>query len=221
MKNNALTIDKNTYVLISILWFIFGFAITSLIASHVITMDRYVLVIIYLVAMSTGLIAYFRNQISLIVQDTKWQEAVTFIGISLLFHALTSYVILTYFEQPIWPFESRNTSFLLMNKYYVWAKPIDVFVQHVLINLLVFKLRTLKLNLRQITKIIVITFGCIHIFQALRTELIISYAYTAVAIIFSFLFPKMILQTRNGYIYNFMIHLAVYNVAALIAWTLY
>ncbi len=37
----------------------------------------------------------------------------------------------------------------------------------------------------------------------------------------SVLYPYLLLRTRNGYIFNFMFHLGLYNVAALVAWLFY
>lgn len=213
--------NKNKNIVASILWFILGFVAISLISTQVITMDRYGLVTLYLLAVTISLVAYFRKELTEVVQGTKWYEAIILIGTSLLIHGATSYLVITYLNQPTWPFDSRGASFLLMNGYYVWTKPIDVFVQQVLINLLVLRLKNLGMVLNQITQLFVIGFGSIHIFQTLRTDLLVGLTYTAVAIIFSFVFPRMILRVSNGYIYNFMIHLAVYNIAAILAWTLY
>jgi len=103
-----------------------------------------------------------------------------------------------------------------MNNFYLWVKPFDVFFQQLLIVLLVTKLQRYKLNLKQIQILLVFGFGAIHIFQTLRTDIFISLAYIFVAVIFSFLFPYMILKVRNGYIFNYMIHLGIYNLAAFL-----
>ena len=196
-----------------------GFAVTSLVS--IIFMQNYWLVIVLLLVILVGLVTFFKKEISKLVKDTKWYEAVILVGSSLLIHGITSYFILTYLEQPTWQFESRESSFLLMNGYYVWAKPLDVMMQQLLIVLLVLRLIDLKMSINQITKLLIIGFGFTHIFQLLRTDLLIGLLYLITPIIFSFVFPRMILKVKNGFIYNFMIHLAVYNIAALLAWTLW
>ena len=74
---------------------------------------------------------------------------------------------------------------------------------------------------KQITLLFVVGFGAIHIFQTLKTDVIIGLGFTLFAILGAFIFPHMILNVRNGYLYNYMIHLGVYNLAALLTWTLY
>jgi len=199
--------------------FVLGFAATSLVS--IIYMQNYWLVIVLLLVILVGFITFFKKEILKLVKDTKWYEAVVLVGSSLLIHGITSYLILTYLEQPMWQFDSRESSFLLMNGFYVWAKPIDVMMQQLLIVLLVLRLNDLKMNINQITKLFVVLFGAIHAFQFLRTDLLIGLLYLITSIIFSFVFPRMILKVKNGFIYNFMIHLAVYNIGALLAWTLW
>ncbi|MFH1959514.1 MAG: hypothetical protein ABIJ22_04280 [Patescibacteria group bacterium] len=210
---------KNMNVIISVLWFVFAFAVTGIIS--IIFMQNHWLLIFIFSAISLGLIVFFRKEILKLVKDTKWHEVVALIGISLFVHGVTSYFILKYLEQPTWPFDRNGISFLLMNGFYVWAKPIDVMMQQLLIVLLVLRLNSLKMNINQITKLFVVLFGAIHAFQFLRTDFIIGLLYFITSIIFSFVFPKMILRVRNGFIYNLMIHLAVYNIGALLAWMVY
>lgn len=212
-------IMKNKNVAKSVLWFVFGFAVTALIS--IFLMQNHRLVIILLLLFSTGLILFFKEDLLKLVKNTKWYEAVSLISVSLLVHGTSSYLILKYLEQPEWLFDSRGSSFLLMNDFYVWAKPMDIMAQQLLILLLVLKLNDLKMSVNQITKLFVVGFGAAHVFQLLRTDLIIGLLYLVTAIIFSFVFPRMILKVRNGFIYNFMIHLFAYNAAAMVAWVLY
>tara|TARA_B100001971_G_C17746211_1_gene313171 strand:- start:120 stop:548 length:429 start_codon:yes stop_codon:yes gene_type:complete len=141
--------------------------------------------------------------------------------ISLIIHAVTSYFILRFLNQPTWPFSNHGASFLLMNNFYIWTKPFDILVQQLLIIVLVKKLSEQRMNLKQITLIFILGFGAIHIFQIFKTDIIIGLAFTAGALLSSVLYPYMILKVKNGYIYNYMIHLAIYNIAAILTWTLY
>jgi hypothetical protein len=108
-----------------------------------------------------------------------------------------------------------------MNNFYIWTKPFDILVQQLLIIVLVKKLSEQRMNLKQITLIFILGFGAIHIFQIFKTDIIIGLAFTAGALLSSVLYPYMILKVKNGYIYNYMIHLAIYNIAAILTWTLY
>lgn len=205
----------------AIILFIITFGSTFLTIGHVFTLDRYILNIFFLSIISLCLVVYFRKILINLISKTSKSEFIFLIGISLIIHLISSYFILNYLNQPIWPFDSRGASFLLMNNYYLWAKPFDVFLQQLLIVLLVTKLHQYKLTPKQITILFVLGFGAIHIFQIFKTDIIIGLAFTLGAIISSFVYPYMILKVRNGYIYNFMIHMGIYNIAALLSWMLY
>lgn len=205
----------------AIVLFAITFGSTSLIMTQVITMDRYILNILFLSITSLCLIFYFRKTLKDLISKTRKSDFIFLILISIIIHLISSYFILNYLNQPIWPFDSRGTSFLLMNNFYLWTKPFDVFLQQLLIILLVTKLHEYKLTLKQITMLFVLGFGVIHIFQIFKTDIIIGLAFTLGAIISSFIYPYMILKVRNGYIYNFMIHMGIYNIAALLSWMLY
>jgi hypothetical protein len=198
---------------------IFGFA--SLVPTQVITMERYELVIaFYLVAI--GLLLYFfYPTYKSFFQQTRWYELLILVTLSLVIHGLVSYFIINYVERPSWPFSDRGTSFLLMNSFYVWAKPFDILVQQLLIVWLAAKLYKDGLTLKQIISFFLVAFGAIHIFQVLKTDWMIGLLFTAGALASSVVYPYLILRTRNGYIYNYMVHLGLYNIAALTAWLLY
>ncbi|HAE36949.1 TPA: hypothetical protein DCX66_01555 [Candidatus Nomurabacteria bacterium] len=189
--------------------------------TQVITMNRYILNIFFLSITSLFFILYFKKTLTNLISKTYKSEFIFLVGISLIIHLISSYFILNYLNQPIWPFDSRGTSFLLMNNFYLWTKPFDVLLQQLLIVLLVIKLHQYKLTLKQITLLFVLGFGAIHIFQIFKTDIIIGLAFTLGAIISSFVYPYMILKVRNGYIYNFMIHMGIYNIAALLSYILY
>lgn len=208
-------------VIKAIVLFVIAFGMSSLITAQVITMDRYVLDLLFLVIVLTCLIIYFRKILKNIVSKTKKSEIVLLSILSVIIHIVSSYFILNYLDRPMWPFDSRGSSFLLMNNYYLWVKPLDILLQQLFVILLVTKLSQYKLTLKQIITILVLGFGLIHIFQIFRMDLVIGLTYTMVAIIFSFIFPYMILKVKNGYIYNYMIHLGIYNMAALLLWMLY
>jgi len=205
----------------AIILFIMAFAITSLTMTQIITMDRYILNIVFLLFTTLILIFYFKKEIIDVTKNTNRYEFIFLITISIMIHFVSSYFILNFLDQPIWPFDSKGTSFLLMNNFYLWVKPFDVLVQQILILIIVKKLYLYNLSLKNITVIFILGFGLIHIFQIFKTDVIIGLAFTIGAILSSFIYPYMILKVRNGYIYNYMIHMGIYNLAAILAWTLY
>lgn len=206
---------KNFFLFVSI----FGFA--SLVPTEIITMERYGLVIVFYLIVASLLLYIFRSTYKSIFQKTHWCELVGLVSLSLIIHGLVSYFIITYVERPDWIFSDRGTSFLLMNNYYVWAKPLDILIQQLLIIWLTTKLYANGLTLKQIISFFLIAFGSIHIVQVLKTDWVIGLLFTAGALVSSILYPYLLLRTRNGYIYNYMFHLGLYNIAALAAWLLY
>lgn len=198
---------------------IFGFA--SLVPTQVITMERYGWIIVFYLAVIGLLLYSFYPTYAAFFSRTRWYEFLLLALLSLTVHGLVSYFIISFIEQPDWPFSDKGASFLLMNNYYVWAKPLDILIQQLLIIWLMMKLHTSGLTLKQIISFFLIAFGSIHIFQVLKTDWVVGLLFTTGALVSSVLYPYLLLRTRNGYIYNFMIHLGLYNVAALVAWLLY
>jgi len=198
---------------------IFGFA--SLVPTQIITMERYGWVIVFYTVVAALLLYTFYPTYKTLFQNTRWYELVGLVAFSLAFHGLVSYFIITYVGRPNWPFSDHGASFLLMNNYYVWAKPLDVLIQQLLIIWLTTKLYANGLSLKQIITFFLVAFGSIHIFQVLKTDWVIGLVFTAGALVSSVLYPYLLLRVRNGYIYNYMIHLGLYSIAALVAWMMY
>lgn len=207
----------------SISLFVLAFGFTSLMETQVITMERWVAVCVFLILVSGSLLYFFRETLLNYVRrvGVSKRSACAWFGLALLVHAVTSYVVITFLPQPNWPFSSHGTSFLLMNDYYIFVKPLDIFMQQLLVLLLVLRLDALGMSLKKIITLFVFGFGVIHIFQIFKTDLYTGLAFTAGAVVFSFVFPRLILKTKNGFSFNYIIHLFAYNLAAVLAYTLY
>ncbi len=208
-------------VVTSIIFFALAFGFVSLTETQVITMEKYIPVMIFLILVSIITLLLFKDVTINYFKNLNWKRSLILISSSLLVHFLVSYVVINFFPRPEWPFSSKGASFLLMNNYYVWAKPLDVFVQQLFILLLVLRLSKFGLSLKNITILFMFGFGLIHIFQIFKTDLIIGLTFTVGAIVSSFIYPYMILKKNNGFAYNFMIHLLMYNIASILAYTLY
>jgi len=211
----------NPKIITTVVLFTVAFGFQSLITSQVITMNRYVWELIFIMAMLISLFVYFRNVFRDIFNKSDKNKIFFLLFLSLSFHFASIHYILNYCNQPIWPFDPKGSSFLLMNNYFIWVKPFDILLQQTLIILLITKLRELKLSIKRITVLCVVGFGIIHIFQIFITNFAVGLGYAIGATLFSLILPYMIIKVKNGYIYNFMIHLAVYDIASLLAWTLY
>lgn len=208
-------------VVTSIIFFGVAFGFVSLTETQVISMEKYISVMIFLILISILTLFFFKDVIINYFKNLNWKRSLVLISISLLVHFSVSYVVINFLPRPDWPFSSKGASFLLMNNYYVWAKPLDVFVQQLFILLLVLRLSKLGLSLRNITILFIFGFGLIHIFQIFKTDLIIGLLFTIGAIVSSLVYPYMVLKKNIGFVYNFMIHLLIYNIAAVLAYTLY
>lgn len=205
----------------TLLLFICIFGFSSLFPTQIITMERYGWVMLFYAGVAALLLYAFWSTYTQLFQKTRWYELLVLIALSLTIHGLVSYFILTFVERPAWPFSDHGTSFLLMNNYYIFAKPLDVLVQQLLIIWLTLKLHAQGLSLKKITIFFLFAFGSLHFFQVFKTDWIIGLLFTAGALISSVVYPYILLRVRNGYIYNYMIHLGIYNIAALAAWLLY
>lgn len=210
---------RNT--VLTIASFILLFGGTAVTQSSILTLDRYPHIAVFLIVVIALLAATNKQLLSKLITTTNPDRILFLLGFSVLVHALTTYSIVHYATQPIWPVDSHGTSFLLMNKYFIFVKPIDVLLQQLLIVLLVLKLKSQGLTVRAITVALFLGFGLLHIFQIFKATPAMGLAYTVFASAYALFFPYMILRIKNGFIYNYIIHLAVYDIAALIAWFLF
>jgi hypothetical protein len=196
------------------------FGIVSLTMTQIITMEKYVLNILFLTLVSAIIIVCFKKTfIEILYKIDKSYLLLLFF--SLTAHVTISYIILHYLERPAFPFSITGTSFLLLNNFFIWVKPLDVLVQQLMIIVLVRKFSELKLKYKTIAIICLFCFGIIHIFQVFKTSLIIGLCFTFVALLLSIVFPYLILKVKNGVIYSYVIHLGIYTLAALLSWYLF
>jgi hypothetical protein len=134
----------------SLILFLVAFGVIALVPSQIFTMDRYFKIIFFLAVFALTLIFYFKKEFVVLTQKTRKQEFVFLFVLSLFIHGVLSYFILNFLNQPAWPFDSKGTSFLLMNNFFIWAKPLEVFVQQLLIALLVTRLYQLDMSVKKI-----------------------------------------------------------------------
>jgi len=134
----------------AIISFVILFALTS--ASSIVFINNFKLVIlIHLVIIG---FVVFNNQkiLKKIVKNAHPFKVADLLITSISIHLLISYFILNYLDIPNWPFNPEGTSFLITNDFYVYAKPIDVLLQQLLISILILKLHREGLALNLITK---------------------------------------------------------------------
>lgn len=140
---------------------------------------------------------------------------------SLTLHAIIYWVCNNFLGEPVELIRNNSASFILVNKYFLFVKPIDILLQQTMIIVLVQKLHQNKVSLQNIIFSLAIIFGTAHIYDITHMELPIAILLAFVATSMSLIFPYLILKTKNGLMYNFMIHLAFIDIAALLVWSIF
>lgn len=122
-----------------------------------------------------------------------------------------------YFPEPKGYFEKYpNREYLKMDRWRLVSKSMDLLAQQVFIVLLVTFLYESGLSFYQILIAFGILFGFLHI------PLIVSersawpaWVFGGIVVVFSIIFPTLILKVHYGFVYNYMIHWAFYTVTAI------
>lgn len=133
---------------------------------------------------------------------------------------MVCYYCLVFLDRPVLPFESSELSFLLINNFFVWVKPVDLLYQQLIIMVLIKTLYEYGMSLQRIITLFVVIFGIAHGVQLFWMPLPIALGFLVFSIVASFIFPVLVLRVRNGYLYNIVIHLLAYDMAALLFWML-
>ncbi len=204
-----------------IIYFVSAFAATSLIPTQIITMENFSICIVFYISVFLA---------ALILGDSiglpifKSYASIGFFAafcIGAFIHITSSEYIrsMLYFDPP--PISAHGASFLLMNEYFIWAKPFDVIAQQGLIFILYHKLADKQNSLRQIQVIFVVIFGLPHIFQTLLTETIVGVGFAAASIGAAIIFPYLLKNFTLGPALCFLIHLLAYSMTAMITWSFF
>lgn len=183
---------------------------------HGITMDRYLLTLSYFAVLSMATVALFLPLFRSVIHGTSWRFVVGIIIASLLVHAVTCYICLYYLGEPTAHFPLQEISFLQLSNYFIWVKPLEVLWQQIMLVLLFTVLAKNRLTLWQIMLLTAVFFGVAHVYQAWRAGVQMGVFFTAGALVFSVLFPYLILKVQNGYAYAYAVHLCIYSAAALL-----
>ncbi|SMX42589.1 hypothetical protein [Actibacterium lipolyticum] len=95
--------------------------------------------------------------------------------------------------------------------WYFLPKTVEILFQQVLLSALVLEMQAQKMSLRQSVILTAVLFGGFHLTLAL-TDANAFYVtrYTIAATLFGAIYPYLILQRRNGFVYAFSIHWAFY-----------
>jgi hypothetical protein len=187
---------------------------------EVISYNNLAIAILYFLTLSVIVIFLFKDIFKNIAKETKTSSYFLLL-ISLVLHAIAYWICNNFLREPIELIKNNSASFILVNKYFLLVKPIDVLLQQTMIIVLVKKLHQSRVSLQNIIFSIAIIFGTTHIYGVRKMELIPALLLTIVATSMSLIFPYLILKVKEGYLYNFMIHLAFVDIAALLIWLTY
>jgi hypothetical protein len=206
IKNKKSIQDLTTFVTI--------FGTTAFFAVKIITLDRYLLAVVFFL-LSCILVAWMYRDVLTKIDKEHIARFAFSIPIVILFHLLIYCIISAYIDKPNWSFDSSGTSWLLVDKYFAFAIPLNVLMQQLLITGLTLRLVKEKVSLFNTTIFFVIGFGLAHIFQLFRLDMFIGVLFTVGAMILGVIFPYTLYTKKDGFTINYFIHLLVYDFAAL------
>ncbi len=198
--------------------FVTAFLLRDFIILYVFTMNRALANFIFILSVLLFAVWYFRSYLvfskTIVVQFTRY-------GGFVLLHLTICLICLQYLSPPIGPFDNSQISFLSINPFFIFVKPVDVLLQHVFILVLVKKLREYGLSFWRTVGVMAVVFGGVHLLQTFRTTVLISLPFFIFSLIVAYVFPKLIFVRKNGFVFNAMIHLLAYDVITLYFWGVY
>lgn len=130
-----------------VLCFVAAFAVVSLMQTQVITMARWQWNVCFLLAVAVVLYVLFRHVFCDYLRQSHRLTVIALLCGILGIHLIVFYICLYRCDTPVWPFEAQGTSFLMMDNFFLWVKPIDVLVQQMMIMILVARLRQYGMTL--------------------------------------------------------------------------
>jgi len=197
------------------------FAITSLVPTQLITMDRFIICIVFYVAIFVLTINVLGSANQFTWDFTVFPQSLAIAFSAVALHLVTVGYVQSelYFAPP--PFNPRGTSFLLMNDYFMWAKPFDVLAQQGLIYGLHRHLVVRGKTLGEIQVIFLVAFGIPHIFQIILTEIVVGIGFAIASLTGAVLFPYFHFRYSSGPALCFLLHLITYTLTALIVWSVF
>jgi hypothetical protein len=210
---------KNKIFQIVFLWLI-AFLGIQLFFVKIITMEHEVIAIAYYALIISILLILYKN-IFRSVTEKVLKKQLFLVGSFLVLHSLIYYICVYFLGEPLQLFGGNDVSFLHADHYFLLAKPVEIFLQQVLLVLLIGMLYEKELGLQKIITLVVIFFGTIHIFLMQKMTFFFGMYFFVFAIIASIVFPYLILRVKRGYVYSFILHLCFYDISLLFFWLFY
>lgn len=174
----------------------------------------------YFASLCLVFIYLFKDIFIDLIAKTKRQDVILII-ISLSLHAITYWICNQYLTAPLELMKTSTASFIQVSSYFIWAKPLDSLLQQIMIVVLVTKLSKQNVRMRSIAIFLATLFGVTHIFSMVYIKLEVMLLVTLATTLFALFIPYLLLKVRNGYLYTFMIHLALVDLAALLFWGMF
>ena len=191
-----------------------------LIFFNFVTHTSFVLALLYFSSLSIVFLLLFKDIFVKISAHTMKRDLLLIIGAFFL-HVATYWICHRFLTAPLELMKHNTASFMQVDRYFIWVKPIDSLLQQLMIIVLVTKLYEQKVSIRTLAILLGVLFGVAHFYSMQHMEL----GPTALMVFFTTLFalvmPYLLLKVKNGYLYNFMIHIALVDLAALTFWGLF
>ncbi len=185
-----------------------------------ITNTSFWLALIYFSFWNIVVLYFFKDVFKNLIAQTKKRDIV-WIVIIFCVHGLTYWVCHQFLTAPVELMKTSTASFIQVDAYFIWIKPLDALLQQLMIIILITKLHQNKIQIKTIALLLGVVFGVAHIMSAERIDISVVIVMTFFTTAFALIMPYLLLKVRNGYIYNFMIHLTLVDLAALMYWGMF
>ncbi|MDB5237360.1 MAG: hypothetical protein JWL88_462 [Parcubacteria group bacterium] len=208
----------SSLIIWTVAWGVFGYCALMRGTNYV---RGYVKTTIYFLTVGACTAALFWRSLSSFIQPIQWQA----VGILIVFMSLQLCLYMILFRKfprdADYFLQYPMREYLSVNPRRLVSKSADIFAQQVFIVLIIISLRNIDLSLTQVTLWFGLLFALMHIPPIAREwGEWPALTFSGAVVLFSALFPTIILTVPYGFIYTFIIHWLFYTGIAIGFWYL-
>jgi len=185
-----------------------------------ITHTSFVLSLLFFSVLCIIFILLFRNLFQDVIAKSRKMDVLLIVGTFVL-HGLTYWVCHQYLTAPLELMKDSTASFIQVDRYFIWIKPVDVLLQQLMLIILMTKLHENKMSMQTMALLLGVLFGIAHLASIEQIDLNITIVMTFATTLFALFMPYIFFKLKNGYLYNFMIHILLVDLAALLFWGMF
>lgn|GEM_PF-1288247 len=186
----------------------------------IIGVDKALVAALYFMLVCLGVFAFYKDIFEDVAENTNKSMYVLILFL-LMGHALVYVLCTNYLKRPIDFVTYNPVSFLLVNRFFLLAIPLNVLSQQLLLIVLFYKLHKANVSFRGAIFIALLLFSSVHLFQAYRLTPPFAVYFVLFSIVGAIAFPYIFYKVKNGYLFNTIVHLAFYDLSALLFFSLY